>query len=104
MTYMRPTELIMIEAQYPYLSSLCERYRFLEASLEEAVHDASAELSRKAVANRFEDDPVVQFLQENVQIVEDELETTARQLRAILQTQYESRQVPQSVSAYLEQR
>jgi hypothetical protein len=100
MTNIRYTELITIEVQFPHLRQLCERYRFLNEALEQAVEEASVEMRLRSMRNKFEDDPELQFLYTNVEIVEEELETTARQLRAILEVQYESRQVrpPASVS------
>jgi len=84
--------LSLVEARFPYLEGLCNRYRMLEGLYEQASYEVDERIKRLGLRNDQRDDSELQFLTENLNIVEDELDTTGRQIAAILRSQYESRQ------------
>lgn len=84
--------LSLIEARFPYLEGLCNRYRMLEGLYERASYEVDERTKRLGLRDDWRDDSELQFLSENLNIVEDELDSTGRQITAILRSQYESRQ------------
>lgn len=77
----------LIETRYPHLEGLTQRYRLLSAMYPDAVHEFDERLRATGL---HRDDPLdddLIFLKNNVQFLEDEIETTCRQLVAILQSE-----------------
>ena len=64
----------------------------LEGLYERASYEVDERTKRLGLRDDWRDDSELQFLSENLNIVEDELDSTGRQITAILRSQYESRQ------------
>jgi len=90
MTYHISDEAVrLIETRYPHLQGLTDRYRMLSAMYPDTLYEFDDVLRRKGL-NRDDwtnDDDLV-FLKNNVSFLEDEIETTCRQLVAILRSEY----------------
>ena len=83
--------LSVLEARFPHLKPLCDRYRMLEGLYEQASFEVDDRIRK--LGFKYDDpreDSQVSFLNENLMIVEDELASTGRQIQAILRLDLES--------------
>lgn len=87
-TVISETTLDILAVKYPHVKPLVDRYRLVLALYPEAVHEFDTKLRERGLwrADTLEDDDLV-FLRENINILEQEIDVTCRQILAILQAE-----------------
>ena len=79
--------IAVIETRYPHLRGLTERYKMLNEMYPDAVYEFDTfAKSRGLQADWAEDDDLV-FLKNQIDFLESEIESTGRQLVAILRSE-----------------
>lgn len=89
MTTFQITDMAMtlIETRYPHLRGLTERYRMLNEMYPEAQYEFDCLAKAKGLGSDWGEDDDLVFLYNEIEFLESEIESTYRQLVAILRSE-----------------